>query len=63
MSKNKNGKRGALPEEGVDETEHLLRSPKNVERLLRAMERARVGDGEPQTLESLRQELGLDSAG
>lgn len=41
------------------ETAHLLRSPKNAERLLAALERARAGTVEPQSVESLRQELGL----
>jgi hypothetical protein len=63
MSENKDRKRASPPEAGADETEHLLRSPKNAERLLRAMEQARAGVGEPQTVESLRQELGLGSAG
>lgn len=41
------------------ETAHLLRSPKNAQRLLAALERARAGTVEPQSVESLRQELGL----
>ena len=41
------------------ETAHLLRSPKNVERLLTAMKRAQKRTLKPQTVESLRQELGL----
>ena len=41
------------------ETAHLLRSPKNARRLLAALERARAGTVEPQSVESLRQELGL----
>jgi antitoxin YefM len=61
MSGYRGKKRVSIPEE-ADETEYLLRSPKNAERLLKAMERARAGVGEPQTLESLREELGLDSA-
>jgi antitoxin YefM len=39
------------------ETAHLLRSPKNAERLLAALARARAGEGEPQTVEELRREL------
>jgi antitoxin YefM len=41
------------------ETAHLLRSPKNAERLLAALERARSGAEEPQSIESLRREVGL----
>ncbi|HEX9733092.1 MAG TPA: type II toxin-antitoxin system Phd/YefM family antitoxin [Thermoanaerobaculia bacterium] len=41
------------------ETAHLLRSPKNAQRLLAALERARAGTVEPQSVENLRQELGL----
>jgi antitoxin YefM len=59
MSENEDRKRASPPEAGADETEYLLRSPKNAERLLRAMEQARAGVGAPQTVESLREELGL----
>ena len=41
------------------ETAHLLRSPRNAERLLRSLERARRGEGEVTTVEELRAELGL----
>jgi antitoxin YefM len=41
------------------ETVYLLRSPKNAERLLRALERAKAGTTEPQTVDELRQELGI----
>ena len=41
----------------LTETAHLLRSPKNAERLLAALARARAGEGEPQTVEELRREL------
>lgn len=41
------------------ETAHLLRSPRNAHRLLAALERARAGTVEPQSIESLRHELGL----
>ncbi|HEX6901082.1 MAG TPA: type II toxin-antitoxin system prevent-host-death family antitoxin [Thermoanaerobaculia bacterium] len=44
---------------GLAETAHLLRSPKNAERLLRAIERARTATEKPQTVEELRRELGL----
>ena len=43
----------------LTETAHLLRSPKNAERLLTALARARSGEGVPQTADELRDELGL----
>jgi antitoxin YefM len=43
----------------LTETAHLLRSPRNAERLLRALERARAGTEEPQTVDQLRRDLGL----
>jgi antitoxin YefM len=44
------------------ETAHLLRSPRNAERLLRALARSRARRGRPQSLRSLRREVGLDEA-
>ena len=44
---------------GLLETAHLLRSPKNAARLLAALERVRADEGTPQTLEELREEVGL----
>lgn len=44
---------------GLLETVHLLRSPRNAERLLAALENARQGKGRPFTLDALRNELGL----
>lgn len=44
---------------GLLETAHLLRSPRNAERLLAALEDARQDKGRPFTLDSLRNELGL----
>jgi antitoxin YefM len=41
------------------ETAHLLRSPKNAEQLLRALNRAKSRKLRPRSLESLREELGL----
>lgn len=41
------------------ETAHLLRSPKNAERLLTALRRALAGKGKPQTPAELRAQLGL----
>lgn len=46
---------------GLIETAHLLRSPKNAERLLKALYRATQGKGKRQTVESLHKELGLDA--
>jgi antitoxin YefM len=43
----------------LQETAHLLRSPRNAERLLRALARSAAGEGTPQTPEALRRELGL----
>jgi len=45
--------------EGLLETAHLLRSPKNAQRLLTALERARKGEGRPGSVQSLRHDLGL----
>lgn len=47
--------------ESLLETAHLLRSPKNAERLFTALQRAREGDIPAQNVESLRSEVGLDS--
>jgi antitoxin YefM len=41
------------------ETAYLLRSPKNAERLLDAVRWAEQGNGEPETVESLRRSVGL----
>ncbi len=45
--------------ESLLETAHLLRSPKNVERLLRALQRARDQELPPSDVAKLRRELGL----
>jgi antitoxin YefM len=45
---------------GLLETVHLLRSPRNAERLLTALARARSGDGLPQIIDALRREIQLD---
>jgi antitoxin YefM len=42
------------------ETAHLLRSPKNAERLFSALERAQKNEGQPSSIDSLRREVGLD---
>jgi antitoxin YefM len=44
---------------GLLETAHLLRSPKNAERLLAALERAKDRTIPPQTVDELRKEVGL----
>ncbi len=43
----------------LTETAHLLRSPKNAQRLLAALQRARAGRGARKKLEQLRREVGL----
>ena len=45
--------------EAILETAHLLRSPRNADRLLRALTRAREGAEAPATLDALRNEVGL----
>jgi antitoxin YefM len=45
------------------ETAHLLRSPKNVGRLLNALNRAKAKRPKPKTVASLRKELGLGEKG
>jgi antitoxin YefM len=45
------------------ETVYLLRSPRNAERLLAALTRARKGIGRPMSLERLRHEVGLGEKG
>jgi antitoxin YefM len=46
---------------GLLETAHLLRSPKNAERLLAALASAKSGKGKPQSLEALRRDAGLST--
>ena len=46
----------------LSETAHLLRSPKNAQRLLKALARARGRKLRPSSVAKLRQELGLDAA-
>lgn len=43
------------------ETAHLLRSPKNAERLLAALGRAHARTQAPESLEQLRRDIGLDA--
>lgn len=47
---------------GLMETAHLLRSPKNAQRLLTALVRAQGQELSPETVESLRRELDLGTA-
>jgi antitoxin YefM len=44
------------------ETAHLLRSPKNAERLFDSLREMDRGDGETTTVEELRRSVGLDKA-
>jgi antitoxin YefM len=44
---------------GLIETSHLLRSPKNAERLLAAYERAQKKEGTPLSIEELKKESGI----
>ncbi|MGI8905052.1 MAG: type II toxin-antitoxin system Phd/YefM family antitoxin [Candidatus Sumerlaeaceae bacterium] len=46
--------------EGLLETAHLLRSPKNAERLQRALKRARSRTLKPAPLEKLKRDLGIE---
>jgi antitoxin YefM len=45
---------------GLMETAHLLRSPKNAQRLLTALRRAQGRKGRAVTVDKLRNELGLE---
>lgn len=47
--------------EGLMETAHLLRSVKNAERLLTAINRARTRDLKPTTLPKLRKDAGFEA--
>ncbi len=47
---------------GLMETAHLLRSPRNAERLLTALARARSEELPTETVDALRQELDLGEA-
>jgi len=44
----------------IMETAHLLRSPKNASRLLRACRRAEKGLGKPEPLDKLRREMKIE---
>lgn len=45
---------------GLQETAHLLRSSRNAQRLLQALERAYTTEMFPEPVESIRKEAGLD---
>lgn len=46
---------------GILETAHLLRSPKNAERLIRALNRSLKNEGTPMTVDELRRSVGLNA--
>lgn len=43
----------------LEETAHLLRSPRNAQRLLTALNRALTGKGKAKSVKDLREDLGL----
>jgi antitoxin YefM len=43
----------------LEETAHLLRSPRNAQRLLTALRRANRQAGKPSSVDDLRREIGL----
>ncbi|NOX17270.1 MAG: prevent-host-death protein [Chlorobi bacterium] len=45
---------------GILETAHLLRSPKNAQRLLKSLLKAQAGKEKPQSLDELKKEFGLE---
>ncbi len=46
--------------ESLVETAHLMRSPKNAQRLLASLERALQHEGQPSTLEDLQKVVGFE---
>lgn len=46
--------------EGLVETAHLMRSPKNAQRLLTSLERALKHKGPPSALEELKKDIGFE---
>ena len=48
---------------GLLETAHLLRSPKNAQRLLKALNRALSRRPKPTSVAKLRREMGIDTKG
>ncbi|AUM01589.1 prevent-host-death protein [Rhodocyclaceae bacterium] len=47
--------------QGLMETAHLLRSPKNAERLLTALARARAGEVPPTPVDAVEKRYGLEA--
>ena len=45
---------------GLMETAHLLRSPRNAERLLAALARSRRSEGATESIDDLKEALGID---
>ena len=45
----------------IEETAHLLRSPANARRLLEALQRSIANEVEPQTIDDLRRQVGIDA--
>jgi len=45
---------------GILETAHLLRSPRNAERLLSALDKVKKGSETPQSIDELRNEVGFE---
>jgi len=45
---------------GLTETAHLLRSPRNAQRLLSVLRRAQRRQGKPHSIDKLRREMGLE---
>ena len=48
---------------GLTETAHLLKSPKNRQRLLRTLKRAKARRGKKESVATLAREVGLGKAG
>ena len=48
---------------GLLETAHLLRSPRNAQRLMASIQEGRQGKGRRMSLEQLRRKFGLDAEG
>ena len=44
---------------GLLETAHLLRSPKNAQRLVAALRRAEKGQGKPESVDGMKREFGI----
>jgi len=51
--------RSARERASLRETEHLLRSPRNAQRLIEALRDVKGGSIKPQTVEQFRKDVGL----